>query len=189
MNDIQADELGANSRSGARDTLRATALNSWDSYLSWLIGNALLTIVVAWIAFQAQQEQIAPAVLFPLFVGACLGAGGRLILRVSRMSNTRLALAGAVAWGLLVVIGQDYIGHSHRVRLYADELDRQSPLAAVVVGQQPQMRPHFWPYLASVVRGEPVWWSLEAVLTCGAAAAVTVMRRPDARSTPSASEA
>ncbi len=134
----------------------------------WLIANVLLTAAVAWVAFQIQQEGIAPAALFPLAVGTLLGAGGLAIWRVVRAPSRRIALAGAIVWGLLVVVGQDYIGHRYRVRHYDDELARQDPLVAAAMAQDFRLRPTFAEHLASRVRAHGAWWCLDLALTAGA---------------------
>lgn len=141
--------------------------------LLWLLGNVLLTAAVAWVAFQLQQEQFAPAVVFPLLVGAALGAGGWAIRHFTRAPRRRIAIAAALVWGLLVVVGQDYIGHRHRLRQFDIEMGSQSPSSSVTSGPTDTMRPRFSEYLAGVVRRQPLWWSLELALTAGAAVAVT----------------
>ena len=45
-----------------------------DRVAASLAGTALWTVAVAWVAFQVQQEGIAPAVLFPLLLGAIRSA-------------------------------------------------------------------------------------------------------------------
>jgi hypothetical protein len=150
-------------------------LNTLERWLLWLVANALLTAAVAWIAFQMQQEDFAPAVLFPLLVGTALGAAGVGVLRLTGLPSVRGALVGAAVWGLLAVFAQDYIGHRYRLRLYDEELGRQNPLVAVVAAERPEIRPHFGEFLLGVVRGQPVWWSLDLLLTSGASVAVTAM--------------
>ncbi|MBI3840093.1 MAG: hypothetical protein HY288_19390, partial [Planctomycetia bacterium] len=98
------------------------AINTTERYLIWLASNALVTATVAWAAFQVQQDEIAPAILFPLLVGGVLGAAGLVILHFTGLPGLRWALMGAAVWGLLVVVGQDYIGHRFRLQLYEDAL-------------------------------------------------------------------
>jgi hypothetical protein len=154
-----------------------------ETYVLWFLASLGLCYAVAWMAFQLQQEQIAPAVLFPLLVGAALGAGGSAIRHFTRAPNRRIALVGAVVWGLLVVVGQDYIGHRHRVRQYDDELGRHDPLSSAALSAPDPLRPRFAEYLAGVVRRQPVWWSLEVALTSGAALLVTAWGASNDRST------
>ncbi len=149
----------------------------------WILASLALSWAVAWIAFQLQQEQVAPAVLFPLLVGAVLGAGGLAIRHFTRAPRRRIALVAAVVWGLLVVVGQDYIGHRHRLRQYDAELGRHAPLSGVAVGESDPTRPRFAEYLAGVVGRQPVWWSLEVALTSGAALLVTAWGASNDRST------
>ena len=82
-------------------------------------------------------------------------------------------MAGAIIWGLLAVIGQDYIGHRRHLRAYDSELERHGSLVAVALEADGQLRPTFTQYLSGRVRSQPVWWCLEVLLTAGAAAAVT----------------
>jgi hypothetical protein len=141
--------------------------------LLWLAANLLATAAVAWVGFQIQQEGIAPAILFPLCVGAVSGVAGSAIWHRTGVPSLRWVLFAAAAWGLLVVLAQDYIGHRHRLRLYDEQLSRQAnPLVAVVAAQDNAMRPSFVQSLRGVVLGRPVWWSLEVLLTSGAAVAV-----------------
>ena len=97
-----------------------------ERYLGWLAAQAALTGSVAWVAFQLQQEQVSPAVLFPMLVGAVLGAGIFLISRATGVRRCSIMIGAAFVAGLMVVIGQDYIGHWHRLRDYADEIRTRS---------------------------------------------------------------
>ena len=154
-----------------------------ERYLLWLAANTLATAAVAWVAFAVQQEGIAPAVLFPLFVGAALGGTEVTILRLTRVPSVRVVLAGALVWGLLVVVAQDYIGHRRRLRLYDDARAAQDPRVALFMAQEPQMRPTFAAYWAGRVRAQPVWWSLDGALTSGACAFVVALATKKPRTT------
>ena len=141
----------------------------------WLIANLLLTAAMAWVAFQIQQEGIAPAALFPLAVGTLLGAGGLAIWRAAGAPGRRIVLLGAVVWGLLVVLGQDYIGHRYRARHYDNALARQDPLVAAAMAQDARLRPTFTEHLAGQVRAHSAWWCLDLGLTVGATVLVTAL--------------
>jgi hypothetical protein len=138
----------------------------------WLVAQSGLVGAIAWIAFQLQQESIAPAVLFPLVVGGILGALTAIIVRAVGWPGLRVAVLGALVAGLLVVIAQDYIGHRHRVRQLADQISRQDPLAQAIAGSD-FARPQFTSYLAGKFRAQPAWWTLDLLLTSVAAAATT----------------
>ncbi|MEX0677225.1 MAG: hypothetical protein WD063_09130 [Pirellulales bacterium] len=144
-------------------------MNNAERYLIWLFAGAMATAAVAWIAFQIQQDGIAPAVLFPILVGAVLGAALAAIGRVVRLPGRRAAVIGAICWGLLAACAQDYIGHRYRLRLYDDDLGRRSPLAAAIA-REGEMLPTFFDHLVLTWREGPVWWSLDCVLTAAAAA-------------------
>jgi hypothetical protein len=150
-------------------------LPSFDRIFTWVAANSLLSAALAWLAFQLQQEGIAPAILFPLLVGAALGAGGTAIWRFTRWPKPRVVIAAAVVWGLLVVIGQDYIGHRRHLRLYDEAIDRQQSALAVLAAGDERMRPAFVEYLSGKVRGAPVWWCLDLALTTGAAVLTTAL--------------
>jgi hypothetical protein len=110
-----------------------------------------------------------------LLVGAGLGAGQVAIWRATRVPGRPVALGAALVWGLLVVIGQDYIGHRHHARLYDETLSRQESALAVLAANDPRMRPDFPQYLAGKVRGDSWWWGLDLVLTTAATVAVTAL--------------
>lgn len=150
-------------------------MNRVERKLLWLIGGAAATAAVAWIAFGLQQWGFAPAVAFPLLVGAALGACLAALWRWLDAPGPRTAVTSAFVWGLLVVVAEDYIGHRHRVRQFADEIAAQnSPAALAVAGAA---EPTFADHLAAIVGRAPWWWSLELVLTATAAAAVTAGSR------------
>lgn len=150
-------------------------MNRVERNLLWFVGGAAATAAVAWIAFGLQQAGFAPAAAFPLLVGAALGACLAALWRSLRAPGPRAAVISAFVWGLLVVVGQDYIGHRHRVRQFADEIAAQnSPAALAVAGAA---EPTFADHLAAIVGRAPWWWSLELVLTATAAAAVTAGSR------------
>ena len=62
---------------------------------AWLIIGAAWTAAVAWIAYQLQEDGIAPAVLFPLAVGALVASGLVPFAQWARV-GTRAALMAAV---------------------------------------------------------------------------------------------
>jgi hypothetical protein len=141
----------------------------FERYAAWLVLSGLATAAVGWTAFQVQQEGFAPAVLFPLGVGAALGAVLTAISGKLMVPGRRAAVAAAIAWGLLAVVGQDYIGHRRHLREYVGELERHGPLVAAARDSD-ELRPTFPEYLSARVRSRPAWWCLEALLTAAAAA-------------------
>jgi hypothetical protein len=157
-----------------------------ERYLLWLVCGTVSTAAIAWIAFQLQQEGFAPAILFPLLVGSALGAALIGARRLTGVPGVRVAILASLAWGLLAVVGQDYIGHRRRLRLHDEQLARQAPAAALAVTNSAEMRPQFGDYLLAQMRREPIWWPLELALTAAAAAAVVAIsaRRSRAESRP-----
>jgi hypothetical protein len=148
-------------------------MNRLDRYLAWALLCVLATAAVAWIAFGIQQEGIAPAILFPLFVGCALGAIGVGIRRVTHAPSARVAVVAALVWGLLAVIGQDYIGHRRRARVLEEKLAAQGPLGALAHSQVSELEPAFSEYLSGMIWREPIWWTLDLGLTVLGAVAVT----------------
>lgn len=148
-------------------------MNRLDRYLAWALMCVLATAAVAWIAFGVQQEGVAPAILFPLFVGCALGAIGVAVRRMTHAPPARVAVVAALVWGLLAVIGQDYIGHRRRARMLEERLAAQGPLGALAHSQVDELEPAFSEYLVGLIRREPMWWTLDLSLTVLGAAAVT----------------
>jgi uncharacterized membrane protein YdfJ with MMPL/SSD domain len=153
--------------------LHPAPANRFERYAAWLVASTLATVAISWTAFQVQQEGLAPAVLFPLSVGAALGVVLSVISHLTLVPGCRAAVAAAIFWGLLVVVGQDYIGHRRHQRAYDDELERHGSLVAGALAADGQLRPTFIEYLSGRVRSQPAWWCVELLLTAGAAAAVT----------------
>jgi hypothetical protein len=144
-------------------------MHAIDRYLVWLLASAIATVAVAWIAFGLQQEGVAPAVLFPLAVGGVLGSVLVAIRRLSHVPGARVAALAAFAWGLLAVVGQDYIGHRHRLRVLDDEMAAQGPIGALASAELDQWHPRFVEHLCGLARREPIWWTLDLLLTAGTA--------------------
>ena len=148
-------------------------MNRLDRNLAWALLCVLATAAMAWIAFGIQQEGVAPAILFPLLVGCALGAIGVAVRRVMHAPSARVAIVAALVWGLLAVIGQDYIGHWRHARVLEEKLTAQGPLGALAHAQVDELTPAFSEYLVGVIRREPIWWTLDLGLTVLGAVAVT----------------
>jgi hypothetical protein len=84
-----------------------------------------------------------------------------------------VAIVGALVWGLLAVVGQDYLGHRRRARVLEDQLASQGPLGALAHSQVEELQPTFSDYLLGLVQREPLWWPLDLCLTIGSCVAVT----------------
>lgn len=149
-------------------------MNAAEQNLLWFVGGVLSTAAVAWIAFQIQQEQIAPVVLFPLAAGAALGILLLALHHYTRRPQRAWAVASAIAWGLLLVVAQDYIGHRIRLGQFDAEIAGGHPLAAAMAGER-ELRPTFGEHLAARFRGQPLWWTLDLVLTAAAAGTVVTL--------------
>jgi hypothetical protein len=158
-------------------------MNHVERSLLWFLGGSLSTAALAWIAFQIQQEQFAPAILFPLAAGVMLGALLLALRRYTQGSRRLVAIGTAVVWGLLLVVAQDYIGHRVRLGQFDAEIAGGHPLAAAMAGER-ELRPTFAEHLTARFRGQPLWWTLDLVLTAAAAGVVVALgtRPPGASS-------
>lgn len=147
--------------------------SSLERNLLWLAVGSAICAALAWVAFQIQQEQVAPALLFPLAAGGLLGAA---LVALGRYARPRrgVAIGSAIAWGLLLVVGQDYIGHRQRLAQLDAELARSHPLATALAVEQ-DVRPTFARHLSSRLQAEPVWWPLDFVLTLLAVGTVVTL--------------
>ncbi len=148
-------------------------MNRFDRYLIWLVAGTAATVALAWIAFSLQQEQIAPAILSPLITGGVLGAALVAIRRWTAVPTMQVAVVAAAIWGLLAVVGQDYIGHRRRVRAFESEMASQGPVGQIALDEADDLRPRFGDHLTGLVRRQPVWWTVDVLLTAGAAALAT----------------
>lgn len=153
-------------------------MNPLERYLVWFVGGTLATLAIAWIAFQIQQQQFAPAVLFPLAVGAVLGAVLALLNRVARLPSLAILLACAAGWGLLLVVTQDYIGHRTRLAVLDEQIAASHPLAAAMTDHT-DVRPSFGEHLAIRIRNEPLWWPADVLLIITAACGMVACMRPE----------
>jgi hypothetical protein len=144
------------------------SMNNAERLVIWFLAGGLATAAIAWVAFQVQQDGVAPAVLFPLLVGAAVGGVVAASGQLARLPGRRAAVVVAVCWGLLAVVAQDYVGHRYRMRRYDDELVRQHPLAAVAA-EDADLRPTFADYLAGKLETQGAWWMADLLLTAAAA--------------------
>jgi hypothetical protein len=156
-------------------------MNPLERYLLWFAGGTVAALAIAWIAFQIQQQRFAPAVLFPLAVGAVFGGVLLLLNRAARLPNTLLLVVSAAVWALLLVVWQDYIGHRTRLSALDEQVATSHPLAAAMTSL-PAMRPTFGEYLTARIRNQPIWWPVDALLViagaCGVVTAAACQKRP-----------
>ena len=161
-------------------TLRS--MNRIERNVIWFVAGTLAAAALAWVAFELQQDGIAPAVLFPLAVGAALGLSLVAVRRFTEGPNPRAAIVAAIVWGLLLVVAQDYIGHWHRLRQFDEQIGAGHPLAMAVADD---LRPTLAGDVSARIRARPVWWTLDLMLTAGAAGLVTALgarRKPPGKS-------
>jgi hypothetical protein len=92
------------------------------AFLTWLVPAGVVALAVARVSVWVQPH-FAPVVLFPLLVGAALGAILCGLLQVARMGDARLAVAGTVLVALLAAAAEhaffylDYrVAHARKAR-------------------------------------------------------------------------
>lgn len=134
-----------------------------------LAGGLVLSVVLVQISYALQVQGFAPLVLLPLAIGFALGAGLGGLVRALAIKRRKLVIAGAIVWGLLVVLGQDYIGYRELRKQYENPKPG-SALAKLILAGDNQFGPaNFGEYLAARVRKTPVWWSVDLIVTVLAA--------------------
>jgi len=143
---------------------------------------ALATLLIGWLAFLISRAGVAPAVLFPIGTGLAVGAAQTVIQRKLDLS---LPWFGAAILGLLcgalAVATEDFSGYRDYVGRYA-EVQRGDRLASIVSSTTDHWQPvGFLAYLSAVIRRDPVWWSVDAVLTPLAAAAAAAVAAATSR--------
>jgi hypothetical protein len=128
--------------------------------------SGLATLMIGWVAYLISGAGVAPAVLFPIGVGLAVGAAQMAILWKLKLSLPRFGAAAlAVVWGALAVATEDYSGYRDYLGQHA-AVQRGDRLASVVQAASDQWKPAGFPaYLSAVVRRNPIWWSIDAVLT------------------------
>jgi hypothetical protein len=133
----------------------------------------LATLVIGWLAFLISRAGVAPVVLFPIAVGLAVGAAqGAILQKLGCPLPWFVAAMLGLAWGGLAVATEDYSGYRDYLGSYAT-VQRGDRLASILQSTADQWQPAgFVDYLSAVVRRNPVWWSIDAVLTPLAAAVV-----------------
>jgi hypothetical protein len=138
----------------------------------WVLGGALWSLAVGWLALQVQRSGVSPAMLAPLAVGGFAGAGGVGLAAVLRPRPGRWLLIAAAAWGLLAVLGQDYSDYLAYRRDY-EETRSRNPLWGLAQAANENLGPAKFPaFMFARVRDQPLWWPLDLALTELASCAV-----------------
>ena len=123
-----------------------------------------LTFFVALFAFEIQQLGVAPAVVFPLVVGAA--AGGSLLL-AERLVGLRLRRGRwmlAALCSLAAVVGQEAIGYV-KVQRPQEAARLSDPRLELFRDEGFVPEPTSFPsYLSTHVQNEPLWWTLDLLL-------------------------
>jgi hypothetical protein len=91
------------------------------SFLLWLVPTVVVAVAVARVSVWVQPH-FAPAVLFPLLVGAALGALACGLLQLSSLTDWRLAVPATAFLGLVTAAAEhgffylDFVAHDSAVR-------------------------------------------------------------------------
>ena len=133
----------------------------------------LASLTIGWLAFLISRAGVAPAVLFPVSVGLAVGAAQTAVLQKLHLSLPGFAVAIlSLACGTLAVASEDYSGYRDYLGDF-EKVQSREHLASVAQAATDQWRPAgFLAYLSAVIRRDPVWWPVDAVLTLLAAAVV-----------------
>ena len=148
-----------------------------ENRLLWIAGSTLAALAIGAGAGFLQSRGIAPVGLAPLAVGVGLGAAMETLGRALGLPIRRPWLVAAVAWALLVVATEDYIGFYGYVRS-REAFEQSHPQAALFSGGAASLGVgEFWRFFGRRLADSPVLWSVDLALTTGAAAAWTELRR------------
>jgi hypothetical protein len=161
--------------------------------LLWFAGNVVLAVVVAWIAV-GLQRQFNPVLVFALLAGIVLGAGGAWIARRCRLLSRKLIVPGAIFFGLLAVVGQEYFGYLQYQRDLDESTARDMQRARDVVLARAAFSVLDGTFTEFVERrraANPWWlcaWALDALLTATITAVVSaagLRRKQNSQQQPS----
>jgi len=150
---------------------------------AWCAGSAAATIVAGWIAFQLQQVDLLPSLLWPILfplvlggiVGGCCGAiAARLRIRDLRWIVPVAALAGVGA----VLVQESFAFGTYR-RQFETMADRDAKFRFFQAAE-PQLAPAgFHRFVWTRVRNDPFYWTIDAILTIFASIVLApAMARP-----------
>src|SRR6185295_8341086 len=106
---------------------------AWLMPALWLFANLALAVAAAWASVQLQREGFNPIGVLSLLVGVVLGLGGVWIARRCEMRRMWVLVTGAVVFGLLAVIGQEYFGYRQYQRELQESFTRDAKRAREIL--------------------------------------------------------
>lgn len=169
----------------------------WGRFLIWLAAGLAFAVAIAWLTV-AIEPRFAPFLLLPLLVGATVGLGAVLGVRVVEMGHRPAGLIGVVLMVLVAVIARHWVSYQRwdaQSRKQAEAFaEAQLALAGKVELDYPNRPESFVAFLQYQARngrpwlgGRPaqgVWawlsWGLDALVMLGGALAVSwfVLQQP-----------
>ena len=162
---------------------------------AWCAASAAATIVAAWIAFQLQQSDLLPAllwpILFPLALGGIVGGSCGAIAARLRIRDLRWILPVAALAGVGAVVVQEAFAFGTYRRQFEAMADRDAKFRFFQAAE-PQLAPAGFPrFVWTRIQKDPFYWTIDAILTVFASIVLTpamarsspVERRLDAKPT------
>jgi hypothetical protein len=159
------------------------------TFVAWLAGSLVAACGWAWAATRLQAS-FAPVLLFPLLVGAAVGATTVGLARLCRINALPTLAAGAMLCGMAAVVGQHYLAYLEYRRAH-ESARGADPRLALVESQGQSVAPAgFLSFLEAQARrgrkfsvnqsagsspaGGAVWalWALDGALVVAAAGIV-----------------
>ena len=158
-------------------SLKRHAVARASSGLGWCAACAVISILVAAIAFSLQQQGFVPTfffpILYPLVIGSLLGAGCALASKLLGV-RARYALLGTVAAVFLSLAAQEYFAFLSYQRSYA-EMQASNPRLEFLRAVQPVAAPtRFDAFVRARFQRDPIALTLDAALTLLAAVFMTL---------------
>ena len=130
---------------------------AWRGFILWLPACLALGVPLAWAAVLVQDYyHFAPLIIFPLLVGAGLGALAVALMRAAQVGNRPTVLSGVLLAVAVSVVGQHYLGYRaecKRVERQIDELRRAgAAFPKLVAGHEPKPPATFVAYMQTQAR-------------------------------------
>jgi hypothetical protein len=145
-----------------------------------LISSLVVGLVLGWLAFLVQQQDVLPAFLFPLIFPICVGAAAGIacfeLNRRLRVTTVGQICLTATLVGLAVVSGQTVSSYRSYVAS-RDQAIRQNPKAAAASLIVDEFRPlPLSGFVAAQVRRSRGWWIADAALIVATCVALCYAR-------------
>jgi MFS family permease len=143
----------------------------------WLVGSTLAAAGIGCAAGLLQVQRIAPVGLLPVAVGLAVAMAAE---RLGKALGLRIGLGwlvAAIAWALLAIVAEVYIGHWDHVRDVLN-FEQNHPKAAVFTDERSATSPAgLLRYFLSRFEQSPILLTTDAGLTLAASIAWIEYRR------------